>query len=364
MFETGYHFAMKRIRELAIQCGEQFPDIVTKDYVYGKKENCYNWTEGFWTGMLWLAYEETGDEMLKMTAENLLKKFEKRIRDRYNVDHHDLGFLYSLSCVAAYKVCGDEKAKSTAVEAADLLMKRFREKGQFIQAWGKLDAKDNYRLIIDCLMNLPLLFWASTVTGDSKYQAVAVKHLHTTIDCVIREDDTTYHTYFFDPETGKKLRGETAQGYSNESCWARGQAWGVYGLALAYSYTKEEKLLELFEKVTDCFISRLPEDYIPYWDMIFTEGNEPRDTSAAVIAVCGILEMERYRKHPAYMEICRKILETLQEHYLTGEASNAILSDCMYSRPAGCQPEASMWGDYFYVEALVRMNRPEWKRYW
>lgn len=364
MFEKGYNFALKRVRELAVMCGDWFPEIVTTDYVYGKKEACYNWTEGFWSGMLLLAYEETGDELFQTTVETLLTKFERRIEERYNVETHDLGFLYSLSCVAAYKVYGDEKAKKTALEAADLLAGRFQEKGQFIQAWGELNARDNYRLIIDCLMNLPLLFWASEVTGDIRYRDIAKKHLHTTIDCVIREDYTTFHTYFFDPDTGEKQRGETAQGYSNDSCWARGQAWGIYGLALAYSYTKEESLIGLYEKVTDCFIDRLPKDFIPYWDMIFTEGEEPRDTSAAAIAACGILEMEKFKKHPAYMEVCKRMLRSLEEQYLTKEKSNAILSDGMYSRPAGCKPEASMWGDYFYMEALMRVNHPDWKRYW
>ena len=183
-----------------------------KDYTYMFKypnsvNNFYplmdntEWTNGFWTGEVWLAYEMTKDEAFKNTGLVHVDSYYDRIVNNIMCEHHDLGFLYSPSCVAAYKILGDEKAKEAAVKAADKLITRFQEKGGFIQAWGPLGAKDNYRLIIDCLLNLPLLYWASEVTNDNKYRDIALTHIKTALSVVIRDDYSTYHTYFFDPET-------------------------------------------------------------------------------------------------------------------------------------------------------------------
>lgn len=364
MFEKSIQFSLDRIKNGIEEFSDAFPSAESSNYIYSRNTDCVDWTEGFWPGLLWLGYEMTGDEKMKNTAHGLDKLLEKRIYDRRGTDTHDLGFLYTLSCVAEYKLCGDIDAKNAALEAAELLIERFHEKGQFIQAWGSLNDKGNYRLIIDCLMNLPLLFWASEITGDSKYADIAKKHFYTAIDCVIRDDYTTYHTFYFNRETGDKLKGVTCQGYSNDSCWARGQAWGVYGIALAYGYIKDDALIDLFNKVTDRFISLLPKDSIPYWDMIFTDGDEPRDTSAAAIAACGILEMNKYVKNEEYVEICLKMMNALEAGYLTKAPSNGILAEGMYSKPNGSEPECNIWGDYFYMEALMRLNNPEWKMYW
>lgn len=179
------------------------------------------WTNGFWTGILWLCYEVSGEKHYREVAEQNVKSFIYRIENEIEVEHHDLGFLYSLSCVSAYKLTGNEAAKNAAISAAEKLLQRYQSKGEFIQAWGELGNQDNYRLIVDCLLNIPLLFWASTVTQDKRYREVAVKHYHTTIDNAIREDSSAYHTFFFDAETGDPLYGKTRQGYSDSSSWAR-----------------------------------------------------------------------------------------------------------------------------------------------
>ena len=364
MFEDAVRFSLDKIRKNADDFSDAFLSDESHGYVYSRNTECVGWTEGFWTGMLWLAYEFTGDEKFKLAAHELDKLLCRRIYEKRGTDTHDLGFLYTLSCVAEYKITGNEHAKNAALEAAELLIGRFHEKGQFIQAWGSLEDKDNYRLIIDCFMNLPLLFWASEETGDIKYADIAKKHFYTAAGCVIREDFTTYHTYYFDPDTGEKLKGVTKQGYSNDSCWARGQAWGIYGTALAYKYIGDENIEELFNGITECFFGHLPEDGIPYWDMIFIEGNEPRDTSAAAIAVCGMLEMNRYIKSQKNMDRCIKIMQALEDRYLTDNKSNGILKEGMYSKPDGSKSECNVWGDYFYLEALMRFNDPDWKMYW
>lgn len=342
-----------------------FPREQSNNLVYDKFGNC-SWTTGFYEGILWLLYELTGDRAFYDSAKAHSKLFTERLDVEKELDHHDMGFLFSLSSVADYKLTGDENAKRDGIRAADWLMKRFQPVGNFIQAWGPKGSPEHYRLIVDCLLNVPLLFWATEVTGDEKYRDAAEKHIHSALSTVIREDGSSYHTYYFDTKTGEPLKGVTAQGYADDSCWARGQAWAVYGTALAYYYTKDESMLQYFNKVTEYFIKYLPADYVPYWDMCFGDGSgEPRDTSAAAIAVCGILEMNKYFPNEKFMDYAEKMMTSLSEKYTTeGKNSNGILSDAMYNRNGGDQPECNIWGDYFYVEALMRMKNPDWKLYW
>lgn len=358
-------YVLKKLDESMPEFTYKFPAAQSEGYIYPAIDNIC-WTGSFYTGMLWLAYELTGNEKYKKTAEVHVESFYERIEKQIEVEHHDLGFLYSLSCVSAYKITGNKKAKKAALMAADKLITRFKEKGEFIQAWGAADDPTAYRLIIDCLLNIPLLFWAAEETNDNKYLRVAKMHLRTACKYTIRDDFTTFHTYYFNPETGAPERGVTRQGFSDSSCWARGQAWGIDGLAVAYAYTKDEELLPMFEGVTKVFLEKLPADYVPYWDMIFTQGDEPRDTSSAAIAVCGILEMEKYIHNQRFIDYAGKMLNSLIDNYTTKNLaySNGILTDGMYSRPDGHNPECNIWGDYFYFEALMRLKKPEWKMYW
>lgn len=352
-----------------------FPTANSENNFYGKSYNT-DWTEGFWTGEVWLAYERCGDERLKEAALCQVESFLNRIENRINIDHHDMGFLYTPSCVAAYMLTGSEKGKKAALMAADNLMTRFQEKGQFFQAWGAMDDRDNYRLIIDCLMNMPLLFWASEVTGDSRYSDKAKAHIKTAMDYVVREDNSTYHTYFFDPDTGESVRGVTNQGNRDGSAWARGQAWGIYGSALAYEKTGNEAYIDIFRRVADYFIEHLPEDLVPYWDFDFDTGSsEPRDSSAGVIAVCGMLEMaKRLPENEAryYTAAAKRILKAVMDMCAVESAqqSNGLLLHGTYARKTptnschnGGVDECNTWGDYFYMEALTRLTK-NWELYW
>ena len=201
-----------------------FPDCNTENGRYPVSEN-REWTTGFWTGQIWLAYEYAKDkqdkkaEIFKTAGEIQVESFLHRIEEKVDVNHHDMGFLYTPSCVAAYKLTGNETARKAALLAADNLMGRFQEKGGFFQAWGELGAKENYRLIIDCLLNMPLLFWASSVTGDESYQEKARIHIQTAMRHLIRPDHSTYHTYFFDPKDGSPVGGVTHQGNRDGSAW-------------------------------------------------------------------------------------------------------------------------------------------------
>jgi unsaturated chondroitin disaccharide hydrolase len=265
------------------------------------------------------------------------------------------------------------QARLAALKAADQLASRYHEKGEFIQAWGTLGAENNYRLIVDCLMNIPLLFWASEVTGNPSYAEIAQKHFNTTMAVAYREDGSTYHTYYFDKQTGEPLRGVTAQGVSDDSAWARGQAWGSYGPLLTYKYTGDEAALELFKTTVNYYLNHLPSDYVPYWDLAFTDGSvEPRDSSSAAIALCAMLEGIKYMDgddplRQIYVNACKRIMNSLIDNYTTKNlpAANGLLLHGTYSKPGGNGiDEMLIWGDYFYMEALHRMLEPEWQLYW
>lgn len=358
--------AIDRTRKYLKDFTDKFPGAASKDLVYPQTDNM-DWTEGFYTGVVWLCYEMTKDEAFKKTAEKHVQSFKKRIENRVVVDHHDMGFLYTPSCVAAYKLTGNEDAKAAALMAADNLKSRFQEKGQFIQAWGKLGAEDNYRLIIDCLLNLPLLYWATETTGDESYRNIAVAHLKTAMKVIVRDDYSTYHTYFFDPETGAPLKGATHQGFADDSPWARGQAWGVYGFLLNYGYTHMEELIPLFFHVTDFFLERTGADQIAYWDLIFTDGDEPRDTSASAVVICGLLyAYEHGIVGEDYLNVAKSMLNSLIDHYTTKDIprSNGLLTHSTYHKKGNIGVnECNTWADYFYMEALVRLSK-KWEQYW
>lgn len=332
----------------------------------------FDWTTSFWTGMLWLAYELTGNEKYKHTAEIQVTSFIDRIEKRLDVDTHDLGFLYSLSCIPAYQLASSEAGKEGALRAADYLMTRYFPKAEIIQAHGDLtDSKLRGRMIIDCLMNLPLLYWATEQTGDSSYAEAAHKHGLKTINHIIRPDASTYHTYYFNTETGAAKYGETLQGFSDDSCWARGQAWGIYGLFLSFAHTQDPQFLEAGQKVANYFLNRSPEDFVVYWDLIFNDAsNQEKDSSASAIAVCGLMELTNLLEDGEikdyYQNAVQRILNSLIDHYSTIDypESNALLLHGVYfkKRNKGVD-EASLYGDYFYLEALVRAKL-NWKKYW
>lgn len=337
-----------------------------------------DWTNGFWPGEVWLCYEHTGEAAFRDTALTLVDSFLYRIQHKIAVEHHDMGFLYSPSCVAAYKLTGSEAGREAAILAARQLCTRFQPKGQFLQAWGEMGAPDNYRYIIDCLLNVPLLYWAAEETGEQKFAEIAHAHVGTCLANSIRPDGSTYHTFFMDPETGAPVRGATCQGYKDDSCWARGQAWGVYGTALSYRYTKQPEMLNAFRRVLDYYLAGLPEDLVPYWDMTFGDENgagEPRDSSSASIVACGLQEAEKYLpadEAAACRRLAGQMLYSLTEHYAVREPQPGIglVRHGTYSKkspyntctPAGVD-ECVSWGDYFYLEALTRYTR-DWQLYW
>ncbi|WP_137134745.1 glycoside hydrolase family 88 protein [Rhizobium sp. FKY42] len=334
------------------------------------------WTAGFWPGEIWLAFEHTGDKLFQYAAQIQVQSFLHRIENRIETDHHDMGFLYSPSCIAAWKLVGDEDGRKAALLAADQLLERYQPVGQFIQAWGRKGNPNEYRYIIDCLLNLPLLYWASHQTGDPKYRDIALLHARTTLANSVRADNSTYHTFYMDPETGKPVRGATKQGYSDDSFWARGQAWGIAGMALSYRYEPIAEYREAFERLLTFYLNRLPADMVPYWDLIFTDADaEPRDSSSASIVACGLLEMAELvdaEDAARYRDLARRMMKSLVDHYAVKDPahSNGLVLHGTYSKKTPhntCRgegvDECVSWGDYYYMEALTRLSR-NWSSYW
>ena len=230
--------------------------------------------------------------------------------------------------------------------------------------------KEKGRMIIDCLMNLSLLYNISEITGEKKYKEAAEHHAKQAQKYLVREDYSTYHTYYMNVDTGEPIKGVTAQGYSDNSAWARGQAWGVYGFALSYAHTGDKTFLETASRIADYYLERLPEDFVPYWDLYFQEGDEYRDSSSAGILACGLLELSKHLpvldpRKKEYEETAVQIVKSLFENYTTEkDLSNGIIKHGVYAIPfhVGVD-ECCIWGDYFYVEALMRL-RNVWNMYW
>ncbi len=363
-FEAALSFSLTRIhRNISTFGPGQYPAPASVDNIYQPVANTL-WTSAFWTGMLWQAWEQSGDAVFRVAAESHLPDYRARLDGRISTQTHDLGFLYTLSCVTAWRLTGNRDARATALKAADLLMCRFFEKAGIIQAWGDLsNPVMQGRIIIDCAMNLPLLYWASEETGNPYYREAAEKHIRQANASLIRPDWSTFHTYYFDTETGLPLRGVTHQGYSDTSCWSRGQAWCIYGNAISFRYLRDPALLEAARGSAHYFLKHLPEDLVPYWDLVFVNGDEERDSSAAAIAACGLLELASLLPlvdpdKKVFESAALKMMESLSRTYLAHSLpdSNGILVHGVYGKPQGNGvDECVAWGDYYFVEALRRL---------
>jgi unsaturated chondroitin disaccharide hydrolase len=362
VFERALTEAIENVKGKVDEYVKVYP-YVSSNQEYEKHPNVH-WTSGFWVGMVYLCYEHTRDDFFLRHVDDYLTDFETRL-DTGHTDTHDLGFLYTLSGVALYKLLGDERARAMAIKAAGKLAERYDERWQYIRAWEKKDMKVD--LMIDTMMNLPLLYWAAQETGDKRFYEIALNHAKTTARTLVRKDYSTYHIYETDPKTGEPLSGKTFQGRLDESTWARGQAWALYGYVLTYKYTQDAQFLDLAKGIADYFIANLPPDLIPYWDFSFTADNpDMRDSSAAAIASCGLLELAQVLGDSGseYHKVGQDLVAALYERHFdrSGNPKAGLITEGVYHRHDGAN-EFTAWGDYFYLEGLVRVNK-EWEAYW
>jgi unsaturated chondroitin disaccharide hydrolase len=371
MWKQAIDDAVSKTKTNIERFGELFPHVSeNEDYSLNPNND---WTDGFWSGILWLCYQYTNDETFKKAAEKTVVSFQERLDRNISLDHHDIGFLYSLSSKAQWIIEKNEQAKKLTLQAADVLLKRWRPKGKYIQAWGPEGHPENGgRIIIDCLLNLPLLYWAFEQTGDERYRDVAIQHADKSRRFLVRGDDSSYHTFYFDQETGSAIRGGTAQGYQDGSTWTRGQAWGIYGFTLSYRYTKDPLYLETAKRMAKHFLERLPEDDVVYWDFnVPVNAETKRDSSASAIASAGILEilehLDTSDADRAFLEegMLRSMKGLIKGYATIGEPdAQGFIKHGSYSVRGGAAPDGYMiWGDYFYLEALLRLEKG-FKGYW
>ncbi len=276
-----------------------------------------NWFSGFIGGELFLMYDLTHDENLLHRAFVHADSLIKYAGINYT---HDMGFIFLPTSVQAYNRTKKEKYKNSALLAAEMLYKRFNKNGNFIRAWGKLGTeKQAGWIIIDTMMNLELLFWATEVSGDRKYYDAALKHAYTTLNEIVRPDYSSFHVVEFNPLEGTVLKKRTHQGFSDSSTWARGQAWAVYGFTNVYLQTNEKPFLETAQKMADYYLKHLPQDYVPYWDLDLSGDDVLRDASAAAILASGLYELAHVSEaadSTAYIKTADQIMRSLIRDYL------------------------------------------------
>lgn len=321
-----------------------------------------NWTSSFFTGAALLAYEKTRDPSLIALCRQLEPSYRAKVTVHAMETMHDLGFLYSLYSVALYRLTGNAADRAIGLKAADELAKRFVPAGGYLRAWGRMDetATDYAGIaIIDCLMNLPLLFWAAEETGCAHYRDIAIRHADTVLANFIRPHAAVYHSFRFDLASGRPARPDNYCGYAVESDWARGSAWALYGFAVVFGYTHDRRYLDCARRVAGKFIRALDAEVVPVWDFRLPAG-EPklRDSSAAAIAASGFLELLKHL--PADRDLAtaadRLLSRLTSEDYLNPDPACAgVLRLGEVGDGVGRARTAyTSWGDYFFFEALMK----------
>ena len=318
------------------------------------------WCSGFWPGILWYDYETSKDSTVLAEADKFTRSVKKVVDDP--VFDHDLGFLVYCSYGNGYRLTHNEDYKQVILNAADSLASLYNPNVGTILSWPREVQKfGGHNTIMDNMINLEMLFWAAKNGGNPYLHDIAVKHAETTMKHHFRDDYTSYHVAVYDSITGDFIRGCTHQGYADDSMWARGQAWAIYGFTMVYRETKDPRFLDFAQKVTDVYLARLPEDKVPYWDFDDpTIPNAPRDASAACVVASALLELSGYvggEKGEAYKNDAKEMLASVSsDNYKSGDKNNSFLLHSTGHHPAGSEIDYSIiYADYYYIEALSRL---------
>jgi len=342
---------------------DKLPRTIGKDGKFVTSTSRW-WTSGFFPGVLWYLYEMTADDSLKLYAED----YTWRVKDeQYTTDNHDVGFMLYCSFGNGYRLTGDEQYKKILLQGAESLSTRFRPTVGCIRSWDWNKKVWEYPVIIDNMMNLELLDWASKNSDSTKYVNIAKSHADVTMKYHFRPDYSCYHVVSYDTISGQPEKKNTCQGYAHKSSWARGQGWALYGYTMMYRETKELKYLEHAKKVAQFIINhpRLPEDKIPYWDFDAPNiPNELRDASAGAIIASALIELSQYTEGD-FSRQCLSVAETQLKtlsspEYLAepGTNCNFILKHSVGNFPGNGEVDVPLtYADYYYVEALVRYKR-------
>jgi unsaturated chondroitin disaccharide hydrolase len=315
-----------------------------------------DWTSGFFPGILWLLFDYTQDTYWLKQAERWTVGLEF---EKYNTRTHDVGFILTHSFGHGYRLTSRPHYRDVLLEGAASLASRYNTRVRSIRSWEHGDWK--FPVIVDNMMNLELLFIATKISGQKKFAEIAVSHANTTLNNHYRSNGSAYHVVDYDPETGEVISRTNAQGYTDESSWARGQAWGLYGFVMVYRETRNRAYLEHAEKLANYFIQNLPKNRIPYWD--FNAPNIPfelQDASAAAIAAAALLELSGYAEETGntYFSAATSILRSLCSPSFfapPGSNGNFLLMHGVGSTPSNREMNSPLiFSDYYLVEALVK----------
>lgn len=313
------------------------------------------WTGGFWPGLMWQLFAATGDGAFRQEALRAEDMLTAEFRS-FRYLNHDVGFMYLLSCGAHDKLLGDEQAAMDTLHAANLLMGRYSPAG-YIRAWNEKH-KMGYA-IIDCMMNLSLLFRASRMTEDPRFAKVACLHADRTMKEFIRENGSVAHIVEFDPQTGARIGEVAGQGYALGSSWSRGQAWGLYGFTLAYLNTKDARYLQTAERIARYFIANIREDGLTDSDFCQPAGEERIDNMAGAIAACGLIELARVTGEADYQTAAERLIDGIADRCCDfSDNICGVLTHCTasYHDDGAGRHNNITYGDYFFVEALAKLN--------
>lgn len=327
-----------------------------------KKNICW-WTNGFWGGIMWQLYHATGDEMYKEIAIENEEKLDRNFFEPMGMDH-DSGFKWLPTAVANFRETGDKRAWKRGIMAADNMAGRFNPAGNYIRAWNEwsepYDGSNAGIAIIDCMMNLPLLYWAYDQLKDPRYLHIAGRHAATVMKHFVREDYSVIHIGEFNARTGEFVKSRGGQGYGEGSSWTRGQAWAVYGFTLSYLHTKDGIYLDYARKIGDYFISNIPQDGLIPVDFAQPKDCTWQDSTAAAVAGCGLIELGRITGEERYTAAALKMLKALYEHNCNWSVDqDNILEKCTAAYHDKEHEFAIIYGDYYFIEAVWKLTGQE-----
>lgn len=354
-YHAALEFAARQVAAEIERRPNRFPMYTTGGRWHDEIELWTDWTGGFYAGLMWKLFAYTGDEPWRTRAEHYSRLLEHRKQDR---DVHDLGFIFLNSYPPWYELTGDKALQDVVIEAGRTLARRFVEPGQYLHSFLGRDS-----LFIDIMMNVPIIFYAAQTTGDAELERVALGHARTSAKYLVRDDGSAAHEAIFDLASGEFLRQSTQQGLSADSAWARGLAWSLYGFSKVYGYTKLPEFLEVAQRNADYFLSHLPVDNVPYWDFCADASAPPpwgaqKDSSAGAIAASGLFDLAQQTGNLEYAARAAKMLDALVDSEYLADATpgwEGIIKHGVYHTRKGLGVDESvMWGDYFFVEALVK----------
>jgi len=322
-----------------------------------------DWTSGFWPGVLWYVFQSTHDTSFQSAARQFTEQLAPLSRQK--AYDHDLGFQVFTSYGNGYRLTHDPAYKQVLLATADTLATLFNSKVGTILSWPReVKRFGAHNTIMDNMINLELLFWASKNGGSHRLYEIAKQHAITTMHNHFRKDYSGYHVVLYDTLTGKKIKGITHQGYADESMWARGQSWAIYGFTMCYRETRDTAFLSFAQKVADVYLQRLPKDMIPYWDFDIPDTiHAPKDASAACVTASALLELAGFVKDKAkaagYRKKAEQMLAVLSSgSYLSGAANTAFLLHSTGHKPNNSEVDAAIiYADYYYIEALLRLQQ-------